>query len=234
MGISDPGERAAARLEREEARERAVRLTSALAVVALAVAVPLFAEPLLGEPGATVGAVVGALLLLGLAVAVWPYDWSSEERRHRRLAAIWHELRSDADLPAQWDRYAVWAEPTQGAVELALIRCRPATDRGSSASPYSREVVRLVDAEDVSAAAEAMEELRALAAERELKARERFEQAQADAERRTREAMLAQVDKAAATEIESREEQMRRELAREEAAEKQAQAEAVARALRKP
>ena len=94
--------------------------------------------------------------------------------------------------------------------------------------------MRLVDAEDVSAAAEAMEELRALAAERELKARERFEQAQADAERRTREAMLAQVDKAAATEIESREEQMRRELAREEAAEKQAQAEAVARALRKP
>src|SRR5688572_1555674 len=96
---SDPAVRAAARLQAVEARDRGLRMLVAFALGASAVAAPVATQPLAGD-GATVGGVVLMFLLIGLAVAVWPYEWTAAERRHRQLDAIWRELRTDATTPA--------------------------------------------------------------------------------------------------------------------------------------
>ena len=51
-------------------------------------AMPLTASPLTGDPGATVGAVVAALLCLALAAAIWPARWIPAEVEHHRVDSI--------------------------------------------------------------------------------------------------------------------------------------------------
>lgn len=232
---SDPAERAAARLETVRRRDRNRRVALALTFGALAAAAPLTAEPITGDPGAIIGAVVLGLLLLALAAVVWPYRWYPREEEHRALDAIWRELRSDAAESVPWERFAAWATPREGVVELALLRCAPARERvAATPSPYSLEVVRRLETEDVAEAAEAMEKLRVHAAEQELEARDRHEHERAEAARLAHERTMREIDAASETEIEANEAQMKYELAQQERAERQAQAEAVARALRKP
>lgn len=232
---SDPAARAAARARDFERRDRSLRLAAGLGLGALALVAPFVAEPLTGDSGAVVGAVVAALLLLGLATAVWPYEWSAEERHHRRLEAIWREVRSDADEAVPWERYAAWAESAGRQVRLTLIRCGPRSGEAAhEPSPYSRQVVRRMDGEDVEAGAEAMEALRAEAAKREAEERERYEHEQAEAERAAHEMTLQEIEDTAAADIAAGEEQVRREMAAQEESEQRAQAEALARALRRP
>jgi len=231
---TDPGARARARLDRERRHGRR-RTATGVGLGALAVVVPVAAEPLTDSPGATVGGVVAAILLVLIAVAVWPWEWSPDECEHRTLASIWREVRLDADEAVTWERYAAWAEPAGGDVELQLIRCAPAARRaGGAPSPFTREVVRRIDADDIARATEAMERLRAEANERELGARERADQQQAEHQLRAHQAMLDSIDSAAAAELATREQQLRCELAEQEAAERHAQAEAVARSIRRP
>jgi hypothetical protein len=231
----DPAVRAALRLEGTKARDRGTRIGAAVTLGALAVVGPLVAKPLTGDPGATVGAVLVSLLVVALAVAVWPQSWSAEERRHHELEAIWREARSDADASVAWRRFAVWAREDRGAVELILVRCAPSTARAAGApSPYDLEVASRFAPEEVAAAAEAMEKLRADAADRELHARQEFEQTQVEAEQAAHVRTLREIDESAEAELRAREVQMRREIAEQEAADAQSQAEAVARALRRP
>jgi hypothetical protein len=229
--LSDPAVRAAARVRERERGEAARRTAAGVALVAVALVAPFAAAPVTGDGGATVGAVVGSLLLLGCAVAVWPWEWSAQERRHHELMAIWSEARGVEGEPVPWDRYAAWADAEGERIVLWLL-CR----RGSASdhpTPVSMEEVRRIDAEDMAEAAGAMEGLREDAAAREAKARERHLEGISAAERRAHEEALRRVE-AAADERERRaEEAMRRELAEEEAAERRAQAEAVARALRR-
>jgi len=177
--------RALARREGLRARDQKTRVAAAAALGALAVAMPLAAAPLTGTPGASVGAVVGALLALSVAVAIWPTEWSPEELEHRRLDSIWCELRSDADRFVPWEGYAAWAESIEGTVVLGLLHRLPISDRVAYApSPYRWEVTRRLDADEVAAAAEAMEALRTEAPERELAAEQRWRETQAEAELR--------------------------------------------------
>ncbi len=74
-------------------------------LTAFAVALPIEAQPLTGDPGATIGGLVGAIVLFTLAVAVWPQPWSSDEARHHELDAIWREARADADQEVGWTRF---------------------------------------------------------------------------------------------------------------------------------
>jgi hypothetical protein len=232
---TDPGARAAARLAGVRRADRRWRIGVSVALIVLAVALPVMAEPVTGGPGATVGAVVGALLLVGLAVAVWPWRWSAAEYEHHQLESIWREVRADANGVAPWERYAAWAEAGSESVHLQLLRCAPAGPRtGGAPSPYSRRLRGRVDAEDVEGAAQAMEALRTEASDLELKARERLTLEQVESQRRRHEARIAEMDRMTASEIQAGEEQARRELAEQEAAEKRAQADAVARALRRP
>ena len=229
----DPGDPAAG-VERLRTRESRRRLRAGVFLSCAAVVVPFCAQPLTGSPGATVGAVVAAIVLCMLAVAVWPYEWSKPERGHHQLAWIWREARGGADdEPVAWERYAVWAEPRGEHVELQLICRAPAAD-STSPSPFSRSVVRRIDADDMEAAAEAMEKLREEAAERERRARERHERADVAAANRAHDEKLDEIDREAAVELAAREQQLRREFAEQDAAERRAQAEAVARALRRP
>lgn len=229
---SDP----AARVERLRTGERRRRITAGLVLGALAVAAPFAAAPLTGSPGATVGGVVAAIVLCLLAVAIWPIEWSDNERAHHELSLIWRQARVDPDDEhVAWERYAAWAEPSGEDVELQLICCAPAADQIADApSPFSRLVVRRMGAEDMERAAEAMEELRDEAAARERRARERRERASMEAANRAHDERLTEIDSEAAAELAAREQQLRRELAEQEAAERRAQAEAVARALRRP
>jgi hypothetical protein len=94
--------------------------------------------------------------------------------------------------------------------------------------------VRQVDPDDVAAAAEAMETLRAQASERERRARERHIDEQLEAERRPQEARLAEIDRELEQVVKAGEYEARRERAEQEAADRRAQADAVARALRRP
>lgn len=226
----------AAGVERLRASERRRRITAGLVLGALAVAVAFAAGPLTGSPGATVGGIVAALILCLLAVATWPTEWSESERAHHELALIWREARADPDdEQVAWERYAVWAEPSGEDVELQLICCAPLAHPTTDApSPFSRLVVRRLNAEDVERAAEAMEELREEAAARELRARERHELAGVEAANRACDERLSEIDSEAAAELAARDLQLHRELAEQEAAERRAQAEAVARALRRP
>jgi len=228
---SDP----AAGVERLGGRERRRRLRAGLFLATLAVVVPFSAQPLTGSPGATVGAVAAAIVLCMLAVAVWPYEWSKPERAHHELAWIWRAARGGGDdEPVAWERYVVWAEPRGEHVELQLICRAPAADgSATSPSPFSRSIVRRFDADDMEAAAEAMEQLRDEAAERERRSRERHERADVAAADRAHDEKLNQIEREAVAELAAREQQLRREFAEQEAAERRAQAEAVARALRR-
>lgn len=215
-------------------RERTLRRAAGVGLAVVAAFTPFIAGPGTGGPGAVVGAVVGALLLAALAVAVWPYEWSAAEGRHNELEAIWREVRTDADELVPWERYAAWAEPAGGEVKLSLITCGPrAGDAPRPPSPFGIEVVRRLGGEDLEAAAEAMEELRAEAWQRELEARRRHEQEQVDAEQAAHDMTMQEIDARAAADVAAREEKLRREAAAQEEAEQKAQAEAVARALRR-
>jgi hypothetical protein len=232
---SDPAMRAARRLTRRLRAHRVGRVAAGAALALLGVALLVAAEPVTGDPGARVGAVVAALLLFGLAAAVWPWQWSPREHEHYRLDSIWRELRADAGVTVPWERYAAWAEADSESVRLLLLRCAPARPRaGGAPTPFSRSFVRKVDPDDVEAAAEAMESLRAEAAKREQQAEDRHTRNQLETERRRHEARLAEIDRENAEAIQAGEERMRRELAEQEAADRRAQADAVARALRRP
>ena len=216
-------------------RDRSRRVATAVALTSAGVAMAAAAGPVTGQGGATVGGVVGALVLVALACAVWPWDWSDLERRHRELEAAWQEARVDAGDEVPWDRYAPWADPLEGSVEIALIRCGPAIPRaGGAPSPFTREVLEVVDAEEVERAATAIIEARVLAADRELAAQRRHSDDELSAEQREHEQALQAIDRAAAADLAAREAAMRREFAAEQDAERRAQAEALARALRQP
>lgn len=226
---TDPEVRAAACVRAFERRQRRTRKAAGVVLGGAAAVSPFLAAPLGGE-GATVGAVLGALLLAGCAAAVWPWSWSAQERRHHELTAIWAQARGDTNTSVPWDRYAAWAGADGDHVELVLVRLAGATD---DPSPLSTEVVVRLDPDDVAAAASAMEQLRERATAMETRARERYLEGVTAAERRAHEEALSRVDAAADEHRRQAEEQMRRELAAEEAAERRAHAAAVARALRR-
>lgn len=227
---SDPDVRATARVRAFERRQRRTRKAAGVLLGGAAAVLPFVAAPLDGD-GATVGAVLGALLLAGCAAAVWPWAWSPQERRHHELTAIWAEARGDTtDTSVPWDRYAAWARADGDHVELVLVRLAGGTD---DPAPLSTEVVRRLDPDDVTEAATAMEQLRERATAMEMRAREQHLEALTAAERRAHEEALDHVDAAADEHRRQAEEQMRRELAAQEAAERRAQAAAVARALRR-
>jgi len=232
---SDPGARALIRLRNLSDRDQTGRIAAAAALAALGIAMPLTATPLTGDPGATVGAVVAALLCLALAAAIWPARWIPAEVEHHRLDSIWRELRSDADRSVAWERYAAWAEPADGDVLVGLIRSVPTGEKATDApSPYRWEAQHRIDADEVTAAAEAMEALREDASEREMAGERRWREAQVEAERRAHEQQLAAIDHAAEVDAQVQEEVLSKEMAEREAADRRAQAEAVARALRRP
>lgn len=233
--LADPAVRAARALARRRRAEEQARGVAVLVLVAAGLGLPVAVAVGTGADGPLSGAVLLGLLLLALAVAVAPIPWRPAEERHRELEAIWRELRPDADDDVPWERCAAWAESAGAAVDLVLVTCTPAAERAAGPpSPYDRRPVGRIDAGDVAAAAQAMEELRAEAAARERAARLRVECANERAERRSRERDLAEVDAAAEADLRAREEQLDRELAAQEDAERRAQAEAVARALRRP
>ncbi len=226
---TDPDVRAAARVRAFEQRQRRTRTAAGVLLGGAAAVSPFLAAPITGD-GATVGAVLGALLLAGCAAAVWPWSWSPHERRHHELTAIWAEARGDTDTSVPWDRYAAWAGAEGDHVELILLRLAGTTD---DPSPLSSEVVRRLDADDVAGAASAMEQLRERATAMETRACEQYLDARSAAERRAHDEALRHVDAAADEHHRQAEEQMRHDLAAEEAAERRAQAAAVARALRR-
>ena len=232
---SDPAERAASRVRDFERRQRWSRVIWALTLFALASLGPLVAAGIAGDPGATVGAVVGAALLTGCGVVVWPWTWSDAERRHHDLAAIWHEARAGADETTPWDRYAAWAREDGERIELLQIRRAGLGESEAAApSPFSVKVVRRLDAEAIADAAIAMDALRDDVAALEARARQDHADAQAAAARRPYVDALREVDETASAEQRHAEAEMLRELAATEAAERRAQAAAVARALRRP
>lgn len=227
---TDPGVRAAVRVRAVERRQRRTRTAAGVVLGGAAAASPFLAAPLTGDPGATVGAVVGALLLAGCAAAVWPWAWAADERRHHELTALWAQARGDSETSVPWERYAAWAGAEGDHVELVLLRLAGTTD---GPSPLSAEVVHRIDPDDIAGGASAMEQLRERATAMETRAREQHLEALSAAERRAHEEALRHVDAAAAEHHRQAEEQMRRELAAEQAAERRAQAAAVARALRR-
>lgn len=231
---SDPEVRAQLALARFERGRYASRVVGALALTTVALVGAFAAEPLIGDPGATVGAIVAAVLLAGTAVAIWPWDWSAAEREHHRLAAIWAETRADDGAETPWDRYTAWAQADGEHVELLLLTRTGTASAAAEPSPFSVKRVQRVDAEDVVEATTAMEGLRTHAAELEAKERERHAEAVAAAERKPYEDALREVEESAAAEQRRAEAQMRRELAAQETTERRAQASAVARALRRP
>lgn len=227
---ADPAVRAAQRVRDLEHRQRGRRTAAGLVLAGLALTAPFVAAPLAGDPGATVGAIVGSLLLAGCAAAVWPWTWSDQEREHHDLMAIWCEARTDVDAGVPWDRHVAWARADGEQVALLLVRWAGSSD---DPSPLSVEVVRHIDAEDVAEAAGAMEALRERAAQMEARAREEHLQALSSAERRAEDEALRRAQAAAQADQRAAEARMRRQLAEEEAQERRAQASAVARALRR-
>jgi hypothetical protein len=206
-----------------------------MALALLGVAFVATAEPITGVAGARVGAVVGALCLIGIAAAVWPWTWSPAEHEHHRLDSIWRKLRPDADEDVLWERYIAWAEAGPESVQLQLIRSEPWQPRaGGAPSPFSWTRVREVDPDDVAGAAEAMQNLRAKASELEGQARERHMNDQLESERRRHDARLAAIDREVEETVKAGEERARREIAQQQASDRRAQADAVARSLRRP
>ena len=232
---SDPGVRAAARFDATRRNYELAHTGVALACLFAAIVTPFVAYPLTGDSGATVGAVVAAVVLASLGAAVWPHDWQPAEAEHHRLEAVWRELRPDAEVETPWERYGAWAEPRGGAVELSVITRAPLSERFAGApSPYGSKVVQRLDPDEVATAAEAMEELRADLAQREFDARQRYEAELSEADRRAHEQRMRRIDEEAAAYERAADERARRELGEQEAAERQAQADALARALRRP
>lgn len=231
---SDPEVRAELALARFERGQFGRRVVVALLLFGIALVGPFIAAPIVGDPGATVGAIVASVLLAGSAVAIWPWDWSTGEREHHRLAAIWGEARADDGTETPWDRYAAWAEADDEHVELLLLKRIGTAAEAPDPSPFSVKRIQRLAAEDVFEATAAMEGLRAEAADLESSARERHAEALAAAERKPYDDALREVERTAAAEQRRAEAQMRRELAEQEAAERRAQASAVARALRRP
>jgi len=206
-----------------------------LVLLGLAVALPAGAQPLTGSPGATVGGIVGAIMLVTLGVAVWPQPWSSQEERHHECDTIWHEVRGDAEVEVGWTRFAAWVTADGDSLRLQLLRREPSAQRVRGApSPYSFEQVRSIPAEDIALAAEAMEQLRADAQSREESSRQQMAENLDRAERLALKRTLRGIDDASEAEISRREEALREEVAAQESAERRAQAEAVARSLRRP
>lgn len=227
---ADPAVRASRDARHFESRQRARRIAGALGLFVLALAAPLVAAPLTGEAGATVGALLGSVLFVGTGAAIWPWEWSSEERRHHELRAIWNAVRGEGE-PTPWDRYAAWADADGEHVKLLRIRWTGSSD---DPSPISAVVVQQIDADDIAGAAAAMEALREDAAQREVAARDQHFEEMAAAERGAHDEALQRVDQTADAEQREAEQQMLRELAAQEADERKAQAAAVARALRRP
>ena len=231
---SDPAVRARRRLERFERDQRAARTLLAAVLVTLAVVGPLVAEPLAGDPGATWGAIVAAVFLVGCAVAIWPWAWSQAERDHHRLSAIWAQARPDAIDPTPWTGHAAWAQADAERVELLHITRAGSADDGLLPGSFSAVLSTTLDADAIAAAATAMERLRERAAREEQKARDCHHAQVAAAARKPLDDALRELDETAETEQRRAEEQMRAELAHQDAAERRAQAEAIARALRRP
>jgi hypothetical protein len=231
---SDPAVRARRQLERFERDERGARILVAVVLVTLAAIGPLVAEPIAGDPGATWGAIVASLFLVGCSVAIWPWAWSQAERDHHRLAAIWAEARPDAADPTPWSCHAAWAQADGERVDLLHITRAGSADDGFLRGSFSEVVSRSLDADAIAAAATAMEALREHAAREEQEARDRHHGQLAAAARKPLDDALREIDETAETDKRRAEEQMRAELAQQDAAERRAQAEAIARALRRP
>jgi len=219
-----------ARVRGLERRQRTVRTACAVLLAALAAMAPFVAAPLTGDPGATVGAVVGALLLGGCATAVWPWTWSATERRHHELMTIWAEARPGPDTAVPWDRYAAWATADGERVTLLVLRW---AGSAPGPSPLSAEVIRHLDGDDVAEAAGAMEALHERAEELEARARDEHLSGLAAAEHRAHDEALRRVEASAEAHQHRAEAQMRREVGEQHAAERRAQAAALARALRR-
>lgn len=230
---SDPALRAAQHLQRAESHERSARVLGALALIAAAAGFPFAAEPLTGDPGATVGAVVAAPLLIGLAVALWPQEWSAREREHHRLDGIWRAARP-ASEPAPWDQFAAWAETDSGRIRLLLLQRAPVKQIADGApSPYSVSSVKCLDAYDMTGAAQEMELLRSRAEEMELRSRQALDESRDAARQAELDSALIATEQAARAHEEQREAEAKAELEAAEASDRRAQADAVARALRR-
>ena len=212
-----------------------MRLAAAVSLLAIAVGLLFAAWPHPGE-GSSVGLVVAALTLAGVAVASCPYEWSEQERDHRELAAIWRRLRADADEDVPWNRYVAWAEADGGVVELVLIRrAAGGTNRtGGAPSPYTRSCAHRLPSDDMLAAAEAMERLRADALRQEHAARERHAASKRIADQLQHEQRLNRIDADADAELQRRLAEVARESAERDASECATDAQALARALRRP
>lgn len=231
---SDPAVRAALRLDRVRVGERRRRIVTAKLLIGAAVVLVFAAYPVTGSPGAVVGAVAGAIVLVSLAGAVMPQQWSAAEHRHRELEAIWREIRSDGDEQVPWDRYAAWAESVGESVKLYLLRqsaARP--NRDVVPSLFSRELVRTIAADSIEEAVTAMENLRATAAAMEAQARKAYESAKEQERLAGYDDALRTVERSAREYQAAREKEMLEEVSAQEAAERRAQAEAVARGLRR-
>ena len=233
---SDPGDRAAADVDRRRRHERALRTTAAVTAGALAAVAPPVAATSLGE-GGTVGAVMGAVVLLACAIVVWRQPWSRAEADHLRLAAIWRQARPEADDDVPWDRFAAWAQADGERVALLIVGCRgtaAGTTPSDPPSPYSQRLHEHVDGGDPAAATEAMERLREHVRHLEAQARADHAASLAAAERRRHDEALHRLDVDADAELRRREAEMRREIEAGDAAERRSEADAVARALRRP
>ena len=171
---SDPAVRASLRLLSAERRHRMGRVSAALALFACAVIGPLVAQPLAGDPGATVGAIIASILLIGCGVMAWPWRWSDSEREHHTVAAVWAEARADAADPTPWTRFAAWAEARSDRVDLILVSHAGSAGSESVVGSFSKVVIRTVDADAIAEAATAMEALREEAARREERAQQRY------------------------------------------------------------
>lgn len=229
---SDPAVRA------EEALRRFARsqtLTRRLRVVVLGLAalmLPFAVDDVVGTPGSVLGAVVLSGLCVGLAVAVAPWAWSSEEHDQHRLEAIWSETRADAAERVPWERHAAWALAGDDHVVLLELTCAPCTD--TTPRRLRQRHAKRFDAEAIADAAGAMAALRQELDERELAARQAHLDGRLRAEQHADDAALAAMESAAARAQHESEAHMRREVAAENAAERRAQAAALAEALRRP
>jgi hypothetical protein len=231
---SDPEVRAALAVGALMRRQRAMRAAIAFALFALAGVAPFAAAPLTGDPAATVGAIVGSVLLAGSGIAMWPWEWSDAEREHHMLAAIWAQARADDGDATPWDRHAARARAEGDRVELGLMTRYGSAGVAAGPSPYRTKVVARFHCDAMAEATMAMERLRSEAAELDDRARERHAAAVAAAARKPYDDALRAVEATARAEQQRAEARMVRELAEEEAAERRAQAAATARALRRP
>jgi hypothetical protein len=234
----DPEGRAQLAVDAFARRERTTRIASALGLFALAALGALLA--VIADPTPTFGTILASLLFAGCGLAMWPSTWSDDEREHHAHAAIWAQVRPNADQDVPWTRYAAWANANEDHVELVLIRRAGSAATALSPSPFALTVKRRLDPDALEEAAEAMAALQAEAAELEARDHERHLATVTTAARKPyHDGLRAADDALSGTEPAADEQQrhaeieMRHELAEEHAAERRAQAIAVARALRR-